>query len=184
MSLTAPEIESLRRSLKGRLRKPLLKILTGDDPKDEKTRVEHRFLSTYWKGRVPGPRNVHTEHCCVRHGCKYVDKDCPIATDRETQSHLCERCDYDVMEVLFLSRRTKRAKAWAESVVRMDYVEIDGVRVRLGSMDPLDKVDRLEGLRKFAEAAFMAGRLSTASYGQEDPDVPGSDEDDEDDDNE
>jgi predicted nucleic acid-binding Zn-ribbon protein len=36
---------------------------------------------------------VHTEHCCQRHGCKYSDKDCPVAQGRKPQSFPCEECD-------------------------------------------------------------------------------------------
>ena len=38
-------------------------------------------------------KDVHTEHCCVRHGCKY-DNDfaCTVKTGKKPQSHLCEHC--------------------------------------------------------------------------------------------
>jgi hypothetical protein len=38
-------------------------------------------------------KNVHTEHCCVIHGCKYGDPDCPVENRRQRQTHLCEWCD-------------------------------------------------------------------------------------------
>jgi hypothetical protein len=37
-------------------------------------------------------KNVHTEHCCVIHGCKYGEEDCPVATGKQKQSYLCENC--------------------------------------------------------------------------------------------
>lgn len=37
---------------------------------------------------------VHTEHCCVRHGCKYGNDDCPVYLKLKLQSRLCETC-YD-----------------------------------------------------------------------------------------
>ncbi|MEE8112719.1 MAG: hypothetical protein V3T23_00050 [Nitrososphaerales archaeon] len=37
--------------------------------------------------------DVHTEHCCYRHGCKYGDTDCSVETGRKKQSHPCEECD-------------------------------------------------------------------------------------------
>ena len=40
-------------------------------------------------------RNVHTEHCCIYHGCKYNDDDCPVASGKQPQSYLCEDCTYD-----------------------------------------------------------------------------------------
>jgi len=38
-------------------------------------------------------KNVHTEHCCFEHGCKYGDEDCPVATGLQKQSYPCECCD-------------------------------------------------------------------------------------------
>lgn len=37
-------------------------------------------------------KNVHTEHCCLEHGCKYNDLNCPVATGKQKQSHPCEMC--------------------------------------------------------------------------------------------
>jgi hypothetical protein len=47
---------------------------------------------------VPGPESemdVHTEHCCVYHGCKYRDDDCPVVRQTKKQSLPCESCYYD-----------------------------------------------------------------------------------------
>jgi len=36
---------------------------------------------------------VHTEHCCVLHGCKYGDgENCPVESRRKRQSFPCEDC--------------------------------------------------------------------------------------------
>ena len=41
-------------------------------------------------------KNVHTEHCCIKHGCKYGDDDCTVVTRRAPQSYVCESCsEYD-----------------------------------------------------------------------------------------
>ena len=38
-------------------------------------------------------KNVHTEHCCLQHGCKYGHDDiCPVATGEQAQSYPCEEC--------------------------------------------------------------------------------------------
>jgi len=43
-------------------------------------------------------KNVHTEHCCVRHGCKYGEDDtCPVTTKQQSQSYPCEDCDTSIM---------------------------------------------------------------------------------------
>lgn len=53
---------------------------------------------------TPGPedqKDVHTEHCCVIHGCKYGADDCPVGginPPTKTQSHACESCYMDATE--------------------------------------------------------------------------------------
>lgn len=39
-------------------------------------------------------QDVHTEHCCFKHGCKYSDKDCTVRLGRKKQSYPCETCQY------------------------------------------------------------------------------------------
>lgn len=40
-------------------------------------------------------KDVHTEHCCIVHGCKYGDDDCTVTSKRHPQSSPCEYCDDD-----------------------------------------------------------------------------------------
>lgn len=48
-------------------------------------------------------KDVHTEHCCLKHGCKYgrwrskLD-DCSVAAGRKSQSYMCERCSDELDE--------------------------------------------------------------------------------------
>jgi len=35
---------------------------------------------------------VHRTHCCILHGCKYGDKDCPVVNAEILQEYLCEDC--------------------------------------------------------------------------------------------
>ena len=37
---------------------------------------------------------VHQTHCCITHGCKYGDRDCPVVSEEITQLSVCEYC-YD-----------------------------------------------------------------------------------------
>jgi len=37
---------------------------------------------------------VHTEHCCIEHGCKYGDSDCPVELGYQAQSYPCESCHH------------------------------------------------------------------------------------------
>lgn len=38
-------------------------------------------------------KDVHTEHCCVEHGCKYGDDDCPVENGVQEQSYPCQDCN-------------------------------------------------------------------------------------------
>lgn len=38
---------------------------------------------------------VHRTHCCVLHGCKYSDHDCPVSNRIIVQDHPCESCHMD-----------------------------------------------------------------------------------------
>lgn len=40
-------------------------------------------------------KDVHTEHCCIIHGCKYGDKECTVTTRTQPQSYPCEECGID-----------------------------------------------------------------------------------------
>lgn len=42
--------------------------------------------------------DVHTEHCCKRHGCKYMDQECTVYHGDKTQSYDCESCEYEYSE--------------------------------------------------------------------------------------
>jgi len=36
---------------------------------------------------------VHRNHCCVLHGCKYNDVDCPVVNRLIDQEYICEDCE-------------------------------------------------------------------------------------------
>ena len=38
---------------------------------------------------------VHRTHCCVLHGCKYGDEDCPVESGEIKQDYICESCSMD-----------------------------------------------------------------------------------------
>lgn len=38
---------------------------------------------------------VHVGHCCLLHGCKYGDEDCPVTSGQFAQSYPCESCSLD-----------------------------------------------------------------------------------------
>lgn len=44
-------------------------------------------------------KDVHTEHCCYLHGCKYMgEDDCPVAAGEKPQSYACEQCYFELYE--------------------------------------------------------------------------------------
>lgn len=42
---------------------------------------------------VASETDVHTSHCCSKHGCKYGSDECSVVRFGFTQEFLCERCD-------------------------------------------------------------------------------------------
>lgn len=48
-----------------------------------------------WLDGFDSHKDVHTEHCCSVHGCKYGDDDCSVAVGKKIQSFPCEACDYE-----------------------------------------------------------------------------------------
>jgi hypothetical protein len=42
---------------------------------------------------------VHRTHCCLEHGCKYWDRNCPVITGQIKQDYECEDCKSDKFEM-------------------------------------------------------------------------------------
>jgi len=55
-------------------------------------RITHTCSYTDDAARDEEEKDVHTEHCCYRHGCKYGKDDCSVETGDKQQSHPCEQC--------------------------------------------------------------------------------------------
>jgi len=50
-------------------------------------------------------KDVHTEHCCVLHGCKYgKNAFCTVVTRQADQSYICESCQNDGIRDLKMLR--------------------------------------------------------------------------------
>jgi hypothetical protein len=39
--------------------------------------------------------NAHDTHCCIEHGCKYGQEDCPVANGVRRQQYMCETCMFE-----------------------------------------------------------------------------------------
>ena len=49
--------------------------------------------------KLKGIKDVHTEHCCIIHGCKYgKDDECTVMLRISPQSYPCESCNNDGIE--------------------------------------------------------------------------------------
>ena len=54
---------------------------------EEQRRTDEELLE-----RATAQEGAHRTHCCVAHGCKYGDRNCPVETGRIQQDYLCEDC--------------------------------------------------------------------------------------------
>lgn len=73
--------------------------LLDDAPEDSgyiDSRLRQRYLLKIWAGRKASKGDVHTSHCCEKHGCKYGDDGCSVMTKASVQEYLCESCEDDV----------------------------------------------------------------------------------------
>jgi len=69
---------------------------------EEKKMVEEA-METLKQAKLEGSINkegTHRTHCCVAHGCKYNDRDCPVETGKIKQDYTCEYCSQDGIDNL------------------------------------------------------------------------------------
>jgi len=56
-------------------------------------------------------KDVHTEHCCILHGCKYgEDAFCTVTTRKAEQSFICEDCQEDGIKDLKMLQAVMEGK--------------------------------------------------------------------------
>lgn len=66
--------------------------------------------------------DVHTEHCCLLHGCKYRNDDCTVITEKAPQSFVCEACQ---------SEEPFNVQYEDQITLQRCREEIDGIDIRL-----------------------------------------------------
>jgi len=54
---------------------------------------------------------THITHCCVVHGCKYGDDDCPVANGKMQQTYPCESCNHKTPSMYQHRRYRKKIKS-------------------------------------------------------------------------
>lgn len=59
---------------------------------------------------------VHEEHCCVEHGCKYSDVNCPVTRQIIQQKYPCEICNLSKEQLSEFS-----TKELLEELLRRNY---------------------------------------------------------------
>lgn len=68
-------------------------------------------------------KDVHKTHCCIIHGCKYLNDDCPVVLDKIEQQYICEDCHNTgiktVKEVRKLFKSGKRKCETCGSVYKL-----------------------------------------------------------------
>lgn len=89
------------------------RLALGDKMYNWHIRQGHNFTGYWWQEllRIWGDkypeqkenRDIHTEHCCVIHGCKYGDDmfsegGCSVVSKIKIQTKLCETCYTNVLE--------------------------------------------------------------------------------------
>lgn len=47
---------------------------------------------------------VHETHCCLKHGCKYGDGDCPVVLGQIKQMYRCEDCPPIIPDTITIER--------------------------------------------------------------------------------
>lgn len=53
------------------------------------------MVMSFMESEMEYEKDVHTEHCCSKHGCKYGHADCPVENGLKPQSYPCEYCAMD-----------------------------------------------------------------------------------------
>lgn len=78
---------------------------------------------------------VHQTHCCIIHGCKYGDEDCPVELGLLTQESPCEHCDgKNPHEVLALCRISDNLKTQSNDCTSLPMFVVQ-TRRRIYGMD-------------------------------------------------
>ena len=44
-------------------------------------------------------KDVHTRHCCAKHGCKYGDDNCTVVSGEKIQEYTCEICEEENIDI-------------------------------------------------------------------------------------
>ena len=89
---------------------------------------------------------VHTSHCCLEHGCKYSDPNCPVAKGEQKQEFPCETCGLT-------------AEGYFD---QGDQAEADGVDYDQMDSNPVERIFTARRLLKEALGVIVLDPTSTS----------------------
>jgi hypothetical protein len=103
-------------------------------------------LEPLWK------TDVHTRHCCVKHGCKYNDDDCTVYHGSLKQEYPCEYCGFEDEgyedEGCYDNPDYDMEKLLRDTVKSLKHIKCsDEVRVKLEAI--VDKIDSVVPPKEF-----------------------------------
>ena len=83
-----------------------LAVIREEIDHEDVSLIEKVFFNTgvNWIESTPLPvekYGVHRTHCCVIHGCKYGDYECPVSNGTIKQDYPCEDCSAGDKDKLF-----------------------------------------------------------------------------------
>lgn len=58
---------------------------------------------------------VHINHCCVLHGCKYGDENCPVVGRQVEQEYLCEQCGEELENPILETNEIESELYWLKT---------------------------------------------------------------------
>jgi hypothetical protein len=61
---------------------------------------------------------VHKTHCCLSHGCKYGDENCPVELGHVVQDYECESCSYEREDIEHLLKDEKQFTYYLERLAK------------------------------------------------------------------
>ena len=84
---------------------------------------------------------VHRTHCCIKHGCKYGDDDCPVENGSVTQEYQCQDCSEFPEEAVDLEPKSEdnSPKSSGEHMITLKLNTSDGKFI--------NKIEAIKGLR-------------------------------------
>ena len=90
---------------------------------------------------------VHRTHCCILHGCKYGDEDCPVVNGEIKQDYICESCGMDGIKKIeeiknLLEFRDVSNEDLLDSLMGMCFEH--GNMEYIVSKEKLNEIDKLE----------------------------------------